>query len=185
VGLDFKGPNGSSTFAFDKGAVLSREMQMSGSLDSVLTGVLPHELTHCVLADHFGNPLPRWADEGAACLEESEAERARYEQLLLKNLSEKGRVLPLSRLLPMRNYPTDLVAFYSQSASLTRFLVERKGRRTFLAFVRQGTKEGWETAATCCYGFRNVAELEKAWLAEVRRRGEPASETVAERTPGR
>ena len=31
----------------------------------ILDSVLPHEITHTIFATHFGQPLPRWADEGA------------------------------------------------------------------------------------------------------------------------
>jgi len=39
-------------------------------LDVILKRVLPHEVTHAVLMLHFGRPIPRWADEGAAVLAE-------------------------------------------------------------------------------------------------------------------
>src|SRR4051812_17023026 len=37
---------GVSRFNYDRGKVLSQSMRVEGSLDSVLAGVLPHEMTH-------------------------------------------------------------------------------------------------------------------------------------------
>jgi hypothetical protein len=90
--------------------------------------------------------------------------------MLGKVLDTPGRAIPLHRLLPMKDYPRDVTALYAQGYSLTRFLVERKDRPTFLAFVKQGMRDDWDGAAQGHYGFRNVDELEQAWRADVRRR---------------
>jgi hypothetical protein len=37
------------------------------------------------------------------------------------------------------------------------------GRPRFLAFVRDGTKEGWDTATRTHYGLNDVRELDRAW----------------------
>src|SRR5262249_29883208 len=49
-----------------------------------------------------------------------------------------------------------------------RFLVERKDRPTFLAFVRQGMADGWDRAARRHYGAAGVEELERQWLESLR-----------------
>ena len=66
VTLSNNGAGGATTFAFDHGRILSREMDIEGSLDRLLTSVLPHEITHTVLAYSFRRSIPLWADEGAA-----------------------------------------------------------------------------------------------------------------------
>jgi hypothetical protein len=182
---------GATTMTFDGGTLLSQEMVLEGSLEQVLADLVPHEVTHTVLAHKFrpapgpagaegedaagkgaprpaGHHLPRWADEGAALLAESAASRARLEVALTKVLGE-GRWLPLRRLLPTREYTTDVAALYAQGHSVVDFLVRAGGRRKFLAFLAQGERDGWDEAARAHYGYRSVDALEGAWLAEVRK----------------
>src|SRR5262249_55014481 len=61
VKLSTNGGAGATTFSFDKGKVLSREMHVEGVLERILVSNLPHEVTHTVLADALGRPVPRWA----------------------------------------------------------------------------------------------------------------------------
>jgi len=97
-----------------------------------------HEITHTVLADYFRAPVPRWADEGAAMLAEDAEEQQRHQALLRGFIDQPDRLIPLTRLLPMKDFPKDVMALYVQGHSLTRFLIEQKDRKTFLAFVKQG-----------------------------------------------
>src|SRR5262249_8480919 len=57
-----------STFTFEGSKAVKREMPPTGHLDQLLAAQIPHEVMHAVLADHFGRPLPRWADEGIAIM---------------------------------------------------------------------------------------------------------------------
>jgi hypothetical protein len=146
---------------------------------------LPHEVTHTVFAHHFGLPLPRWADEGAAVMAEEEEEQQRHEMLARKLLDTPGRAIPLRRVLPMRDFPTDVMALYAEGYSLTHFLVEKKDRKTFLAFVKQGCGEDWDKAVRAHYDFKSVEDLEEAWLAALvkARRGEAARENTTSSLP--
>src|SRR5581483_441762 len=65
VRLTAGGSGGSTSFAFDQGKVLQQSMNLEGPLERLLEVDLPHEMTHVILAHHFGTPIPRWADEGA------------------------------------------------------------------------------------------------------------------------
>jgi hypothetical protein len=76
-------------------------------------------------------------------------------------------VIPLRRLLPLRDYPEDVMALFAEGYALTRFLVERKDRQTFLAFVKQGARDGWDEAARERYDYKDVEALEKHWVARV------------------
>jgi hypothetical protein len=51
-------------------------MHLEGPLENILVGCLPHEVTQSVLADFFGQAVPRWADEGAAIVSEDAVERS-------------------------------------------------------------------------------------------------------------
>jgi RNA polymerase sigma factor (sigma-70 family) len=169
VKLRADGPASSTAFAFEKGRVLRQTMSLEGSLDEVLADLLPHEVTHTILAHKFGVGLPRWADEGAATLAESTVARKRQETAMLRILDKPGRRIPLRQLVALRDYPKDVVALYAQGYSLTAFLVESSGRERFLAFVAQGQREGWDRAVQAQYKYEAVEDLEKAWLAHIRK----------------
>jgi RNA polymerase sigma factor (sigma-70 family) len=173
-----EGCGGATAFTYADGKVERRDMHLEGSLERLLTSALPHEVTHTVLADYFGSPVPRWADEGGAVMSEDDEEQQRHGRLLRETIIEKGRLIPLSRLLKLTEFPDDVMALYAEGHSLTRFLVERKDRKTFLAFVKQGMKEGWDKAAKEKYSFADVAELEQVWLKEARK--EPQKYPVIE-----
>jgi RNA polymerase sigma factor (sigma-70 family) len=164
VKLTAKGSGGASTFRFAGGKVASRSMVLEGSLEQILADLLPHEMTHVVLADWAGSPIPRWADEGAAILAESPPAQERQGRALRTVLAE-GRAIPLRLLLGMRDYPKDVVALHTQGHSLAGYLVRLGGRRKFLAFVAQGERDGWPRAVRAHYGHASVEELERAWLA--------------------
>lgn len=168
VTVSLKGSGGASTFAFDGGKVIRHSMEVEGTLDTVLTSVVPHEVTHAVLAHHFGRPVPRWADEGAAVLSENTPERSRHAALVRRIMSEKQRAIPLARLFALTGYPRDVIALYAQGYSVARFLVEQKGRKTFLAFVSDGLDRGWNSAARRHCDFDDVSALEAAWLRWLR-----------------
>jgi hypothetical protein len=172
VTITLGGCSGSTTFRFDGGQVVSHEMQVRGSLEQVQGDVLAHEVTHLIFAHHFGQAMPRWADEGGAVCAEGAATRGRHDatarQMVLRNTK---RLLPLRRLFALKDYPRDVLAFYAQSQSVARFLIEAKGHRTFLAFVETGMQGGWSKGLRRHYGYKDVAELERAWMKKVREKG--------------
>jgi TIGR03009 family protein len=141
-------------------------MTVEGSLDHILAHSLPHEITHTIFADIFGGPVPRWADEGAAIMSEDEPEQERHQKFAQEIVKTPGRAIPLRRLFAMQDYPKDVAACFAQGYSVSRFLVERKDRKIFLAFVKQGMHDRWDKAAEACYGFPSVEALEDAWLAQ-------------------
>jgi hypothetical protein len=182
VSISPEGSAGATSFSFADGKVASQIMNLGGPLESILANTLPHEMTHVILAHSFGQPLPRWADEGAAIMAENDKERSRYETYLRQTLS---RVIPLRKLMPMSDYPQEVVALFAEGFSLTRFLVESGDRQKFLSFVAQGMREGWDKAVRTQYPYENVEELEKAWLAhlqEIHSRTDPFGNSQSELT---
>lgn len=159
---------GSTNFDFSN----SREggpqvrMNLQGSFDAILNNVLPHEMTHIVLATYFQKPVPRWADEAAAMLSESKPRCDQYCRAFLSQPAPR-RMYGVDSLFCMRDYPGEPKLFYDQSYSIANFLVCRKDRATFLRFVRTGINDGWEQAAKDCYDFNSVTGLETAWLASI------------------
>ncbi len=173
-----------TSFVFDRGTVLRQEMILEGPVETILADLLPHEVTHTVLAHWARRPIPRWADEGAAALSESATSRARHERVLRELLDGK-RLLPLRRLLAMREYGPDVKALLVQGSSLTDFLVRSASRGDFLAFVAEGDRGSWDKAVAAHYGYSSVEELEAAWLAEVRKRPAHAHASAPKRPPVR
>src|SRR4051812_29334309 len=82
VTVSNKGSGGATSFMFGPNRIDSIQMEIEGSLDRLIASVLPHEVTHTVLAHHFKQPVPRWADEGGSVLSEDDQERTRHDQLV-------------------------------------------------------------------------------------------------------
>jgi hypothetical protein len=153
---------GVTSFGFARGGVSDQTMSVEGRLDRILASALPHEVTHTIFAAYFGGPMPRWADEGASLLSEDLRERRRHDQISLDLLARRGD-MPLASLFRVEDYPGDLMGFYGQGYSISRFLVEMGGRPRFLQFVRDGLRGGWDAAAKGHYGLADVREMERAW----------------------
>ncbi len=153
---------GLTSFGFNDGRVSDQSMVVEGRLDRILASALPHEITHTIFAAYFGGPMPRWADKGASLLSEDERERRRHDQIAVDLLARHGE-LALARLFRIEEYPRDLMSFYGQGYSISRFLIEIGGRPRFLQFVRDGLKTGWDGATLDHYGLANVRELDRAW----------------------
>jgi hypothetical protein len=155
---------GVTSFGFHQGHVTDQTMTVEGRLDRILASSLPHEITHTVFAAFFGGPMPRWADEGASLLSEDQRELSRHDQIANDLLARRGE-LPLARLFIIEDYPKDLMGFYGQGYSISRFLIEMGGRPRFLHFVHDGLKEGWDLATRTHYQLADVRELDRAWRA--------------------
>ena len=153
---------GLTSFGFNNGRVTDQSMVVEGRVDRILASALPHEITHTIFAAYFGGPMPRWADEGASLLSEDERERRRHDQIAVDLLARRGEV-SLVRLFKIEEYPKDLMSFYGQGYSISRFLIEIGGRPRFLHFVRDGLKSGWDGATLAHYGLADVRELDRAW----------------------
>ncbi len=152
---------GVTSFGFHEGHVTDQTMTVEGRLDRILASALPHEVTHTVFAAFFGGPMPRWADEGASLLSEDQRELSRHDQIATDLLAHRGE-LPLARLFNIQEYPKDLMSFYGQGYSISRFLVEMGGRPRLLRFVRDGLKDGWDPATRAHYQLADVRELDRA-----------------------
>jgi hypothetical protein len=159
------GAGGATSFAFDRGHVFGWNMTLQGQPQEILDSVLPHEITHTILASHFRRPTPRWASEGASTLAESESDRQRMYQCLKQSFDGR-HVVSLRHLFEIREYPNNsdaMLALYSQGFAVTDYLVERNGKSAFLAFLDVAHQHGWETAAQGL-GFSSVLDLQRQWV---------------------
>jgi hypothetical protein len=158
-------PGGETTFSFGYGEVTGWQMRVRGPLQQIVDSVIPHEVSHAVLASHFRRPIPRWADEGAAVLSEDTAERQR-QQLRVEQLLRQHRPIPLWELLTIQDYPANpqsTAALYAQGYSLCDFLVQSAGKSVYVAFLKDAQQRGWDPAVRHYYGYQNVAALEQSW----------------------
>lgn len=163
------GSGGYTTFAFNGGEVFGWDMAVQGSEQEIIDSVIPHEVNHTVFASHFRRPLPRWADEGAATLIESESERRRRGKTL-KQILRGNQQIPVRQLLALREYPQnqfDVFALYAQGYALSDYLVRYKGKREFLAFLDTANQSGWDVAFRRHYGINDIGSLDstlRTWV---------------------
>lgn len=144
--------------------VLSRCIHVHGSRTFLLKGVVPHEVTHAVLAGRLSSRrVPRWADEGMAVLAEAQAHIDRHLRYLPRWHADAA-LYSTRTLVEMRDYPEPqaLGVFYAQSVSLVDFLTRRKGSERFAAFVRDGERNGYAASLRKHYGW-SFAELDRHW----------------------
>ncbi|MBX3398685.1 MAG: hypothetical protein KF873_08095 [Gemmataceae bacterium] len=175
VEIRMKDAGGATTFTFGsaggRGGVLSQSMHIFGEQKQLLESVLPHEVTHTVLAYHFGQAVPRWADEGGSVLSENENECFEHD-IRCRQILNGGRGIKLRVLLTLKEYPRDMIVVYAQGYSICDYLINQHGGRAkFLKFVRTGMKNdnrNWEAAVRDVYGFESVDELEEKWIDSLR-----------------
>lgn len=161
---------GSSLVQNDKGRIVSRRIDLLGGKRPFLSAALPHELTHVVLADRFADrPMPAWADEGVAILADPKAKQARHRADLRSALASDA-TFRVFDLVSMDQYPRPerMGTFYSQSASLVEYLIERKGHQQFLTFVERSASDGCDSALRDCYGIANAGELDRQWRGQIK-----------------
>lgn len=142
----------------------SMRMQVDGDWDRIINDVVPHETLHLVLRDHLGFSVPRWMDEGAASTAESDDSISHHEMMLRQYLSQ-GRVPPINMMMTAREYPSDVMPFYSQGVSVSRFLVGKRGANAFVDLARSQRQSGsWTSAFQQVYGYRSLGEMQTDWM---------------------
>lgn len=149
------------------GYVSDFQMEVIGTPQRILDSVLPHEITHTVLATHFGQPLPRWADEGISTTVEHLSERSKHEAKLREFLTTR-RGIPMNRMFMMKDYPPEMLTLYAQGYSVCRFMIDQKGPREFVKFLETFMQIGsWTESVQKHYDYESLAELQQYWLAWV------------------
>ncbi|MBI1310035.1 hypothetical protein GC176_01920 [bacterium] len=186
-----KGAGGSTSFKFSGGEVYGWRMRVQGSVERILDSVIPHEVNHTILACYFRRKVPRWADEGAATIFEHDSERQRQIDEV-QRLMHNGRRIPLRVLMSMSQYPSDMsqvMAMYAQSYSVTDYLIQKGGRQTFLSFLNDAHRRGWDAALRTHYEQKSIEHLEQDWagwvMAGFPRQNLPPGQLLAGRTTQR
>ncbi len=161
------GAGGATTFVFNQGEVYGWRMTIQGSRERILDSVLPHEITHMILASHFRRPLPRWADEGAATSVEHASEQNKQRRMLIDFLQNR-RGLPFNTMFALTEYPDDILPLYAQGYSLADFLIQQGGRRKYIDYLADALASGdWTGATSRHYGFANLGTLQQTWVGWV------------------
>lgn len=161
---------GFSTMEIQAGRISARRVNLRADHPQLIAAILPHEVTHVVLADLFTQQqIPRWADEGMAVLAEPLSEQVSRTAELTGPLKD-GRVFKLSELMAI-DYPSADAwsLYYAQSVSLTQFLVEQGTPEQFVKFVRGAQQKGVEDSLRSVYKIAGFSELENRWQAFARR----------------
>jgi hypothetical protein len=167
---------GATTFTFNEDGsgrsfVGSRRMEIKGSVTQMLNSVLPHEITHTVFADHFGRPVPRWADEGGSVLSENDEERISHD-IKARQLLNSNRAMKLRYLFALKDYPDDMIVVYAEGFSISQYLIDLGGRKKFLEFIGTGMQKNnrnWEEAVRETYGVASIDALEQNWIDSLKK----------------
>ncbi len=137
---------GSFTIAVRDGVVTRRidltQLDEKGNFSTVmLDRVLPHEMSHLVVKEHFGDAAcPLFLNEGLAMLAESELENSRL--IIAGGAVATGRKIELQKLLvTAKPDGGHKGTFYAESLSFTHFLHSRLGTDRFKAFLKN-VKDG-------------------------------------------
>ena len=158
--------SGETKYTLVGGGVANFQMSVSGTQERIIDSVLPHEITHTVMASYFaalGKPVPRWADEGACTTVEHQAERSKHDVMLVRYLSE-GRGIPFAVLFTLKDYPRDMMPLYAQGYSLSCFLISQGGPRRFIQFLERGMEtNNWDSATDEFYSYPKLGKLQTAW----------------------
>ena len=176
---------GFSTMGMNQGEIISRRVNLRTDHEGLLAAVLPHEVTHVILADFFKEQqIPRWADEGMAVLTEPPAEQKRRATDLVEPLG-RNLLFPIETLMKM-DYPDNRYwsLYYAQSVSLTSFLVEQGTGAQFVQFLQGSQSNGFEAELRRVYGIDSFADLQARWVGYARGKLDNAPSTAtASNTP--
>ena len=161
-------PSWSAGFAnYDKREIVSYKESVN-----FLTSLLPHEMTHLILADYIENDIPLWFNEGLAVNMELTS-KLRYVNAIKEEL-KKDNSLSIYEVLDKTGYPEDeekVLLFYSISYSLVNFL-RSKGQYRFTNLCR-ALRDGrsFEQALIRSYQFNfgSLERLDKKWQEHIRK----------------
>jgi len=168
TGVPANSPGHSRIESDPSGRIISRRVDVRLDIAAMAETVLPHETTHVVIAGMFGNaPVPRWADEGIAVLSEPNEKIDLHRRNLAKHHKD-GLLFGLKELMELKDYPhpRQIGSFYAQSVVLVEFLTSKRGPKTFSEFVKDGVRQGYETALQRHYNM-TFTQLDQAWQQQV------------------
>jgi hypothetical protein len=150
------------TWAIDAPGRTFHKVYLQAPRERVAGAPLAHEIAHVVLATETPSRLPKWLEEGVAC-QEDDPGRFETRRRLVEWFVRSGRWPSLPSLLDRPAIDADDPSSYAAAASLTEFLLTCGEPADLFALARAAEREGWNAAVKAGYGFRDVADLERAW----------------------
>lgn len=154
---------GETVYTFSRGEVFDWNMNVHGTRARILDSVLPHEITHTILASYLRAPAPRWIDEGMATSVEADSERMSYRKMLVSFLYDR-RGISFNDMVSMKDYPQDLTPFYSQSFSVCEYLILIGGHKRLVKFAKYGMeRRDWNLALKEFYDCESLGALQTEW----------------------
>ena len=155
--------SGETVYTFARGEVFDWKMRVQGTRARILDSVLPHEITHTILASYLRAPAPRWIDEGMATSVEADSERSGYRNMLVSFLYDR-RGISFNDMVAMKEYPKDLTPFYSQAFSVCEYLILIGGHRRLVEFAKYGLERNdWNLALREYYDCKSLGDLQTEW----------------------
>ncbi len=157
-------------------------------IPDLLTKILPHEMTHAVLHEYFGQrafgSLPRAINEGLAMYSE-EGTQVFYERELADAV-KRGVYFKLNDLFQMTNYPSNVGLFYAESASATRYLIEHLKASEFQSFLEE-LKRGQSVNSALQTALARTGDLltpmETNWLEMMKQKAVEYAKNPPPKTP--
>src|SRR5262249_29887807 len=147
----------------DWGGEFMRSIHLPCQEPNLVADVLPHEVSHSVMAIRFQGRAPRWADEGMAMLAETPDSSQECIDRLPK-YRKRDALFALDVLMQTEEADhLNTMEYYSQSTSLVQFLTAQKTPRVFTQFLRTYINKGAESALKQHYGIEGYGDLEKRW----------------------
>ena len=155
---------GSSFIQIEGGKVIGRRIDLLFDSQAGLTA-LPHELSHVVVADRFqGRPTPHWLDEGIAMLADTHHKQILHARDCQDAIGSRS-TFPIADLLELEQFTSaeQMPAFYGQSLSLVRMLVEVDAPEKLVDFGIDAIQIGYADALRKHYGIHDIVELVRRW----------------------
>jgi hypothetical protein len=157
--------SGSTLVRVNQGKVILRRIDLLADRPSRPFETISHELVHAIFAERFPNASPpRWAEEGAALLADTQVKRAAH-QRDFRQAVRSGTAFRVHELVRMSDYPppTRFAAFYGQSLVLVDFLTQLGDPGDFVRFVDRSLERGQDEALKQVYGIASTQQLQDLW----------------------
>lgn len=164
VGAGGRSSSGSTLVRLDKGKVAVRRIDLFADRADRPHETLSHELVHAIFAERFPNVTPpRWAEEGAALLADTEVKRDAHRADFAR-ARQSGRAFKMGEFLKMADYPAPerFPEFYGQSLVTAEFLAELGKPGDFVEFVDRLLATSPDQALKEVYQLEG-AQLERRW----------------------
>ena len=139
--------------------------------------ILPHEMGHIIfreLVGFYNFAIPTWLEEGVASYQETLDESIIKRLLFLKIVMDKGTLINLVKLSELNprfiQGEAGVQLFYAEAVSVIYYLISEFGKDKFVLFCENlRDKKNLERAIASTYSFKNLQELNDAWLAYLKK----------------